>query len=130
MVRERVWCATGCSGVDWLPMDILGGRAGGAVVLSTLGGYSGVCNGDCGGARAGSCWVIVLGAAGGFTLGVGWVLCRGVEYGGGGVLGRKMSRMRVRASKRLVCSMADKYLMAHDRKWISWTMRSSGVTIG
>ena len=130
MVRERVWCATGCSGVDWFPMDILGGRAGGAVVVYTLGGWSVVYTGDCGGARAGSCWAITLGDAGGFTLGADWVFCSGVEYGGGGVLGSKMSRMRVRAYKRSVFSMADTYLMVNDRKWSAWTMQSSDVTVG
>ena len=111
-------------------MDILGGRAGGAVVVFTLGGWSGLCTGYCGGAREGSCWAIALGAAGGFILGADWVLCSGMEYGGGGVLGRKMSRMRVKASKHSVCSMADTYFMAHDRKWSAWTIRSSNETIG
>ena len=39
VVCERVQCATGCSGVDWFPMVILGERAGGAVGVSTLGGW-------------------------------------------------------------------------------------------
>ena len=42
MVCECVWWATGWSGVDWFPMDILGGIAGGAASVSTLGGGSGV----------------------------------------------------------------------------------------
>ena len=88
MFRERVQCATGCSGVDWLPMDILGGRAGGAVGVSTLGGGAGVCTGDGGGDGVEGRWAITLGAAGGFYLGAGWVLCSGVEYGGGVGLGK------------------------------------------
>ena len=58
------------------------------------------------------------------------MLCSSVEYGGGRGLGRKMLRMRVRSSKRLVCSVAGTYLMAHDREWRAWTMQSSGVTVG
>ena len=130
MVRERVLCATGCSGVDWFPMDILVGRAGGAASASTLGGGSGLCTEDSGGAGAGGRWAITLGAAGGFSLGSGWVLCSGVEYGGGVGLGRKMLQMQVRASKRLVCSVAATSLMVHDRKWRAWNMRSSGATVG
>ena len=38
MVRERVCCATGWSGVDWFSMDILVGRAGGAASVSIFGG--------------------------------------------------------------------------------------------
>ena len=76
MVRERVRCATECSGVNWLPMDVLRGRAGGAVFLSTLGGWSGVCTGDSGGAVAVVRWAITLGAVGGVLpwsrLGVLW----------------------------------------------------------
>ena len=53
MVRESMWCATGCSGLDWFPMNIIGGRACGAVGVSTLGGWAGVCNGDGGGAGVG-----------------------------------------------------------------------------
>ena len=106
MVCERMWCDTGCSGVDWFPMDILGGRAGGAASVSPLGGMAGLFTRDGGGAGAGGLWAITLEAAGGFFLGKGWVLCSGVEYGGGIGLGRKMSRMRVRSSKRMVCSMA------------------------
>ena len=75
MVCERVWYATGCSRVDWFPMDILGGRVGGAVGASTLGGGAEVCTGDGGGAVAGGLWTITLGASGGFTLGSGWVFC-------------------------------------------------------
>ena len=56
MVRERVRCATGCSGVDWFPMDILGGRVGGAASVSTLVGGARVCTGDGGGAGAVGCW--------------------------------------------------------------------------
>ena len=41
-----------------------------------------------------------------------------------------MSRVWVRASKRSVCSVAGAYLMAHDRKWRAWTIRSSGVIVG
>ena len=78
MVRERMQCATRCSGVDWFPMDILGGRSGGAASVSTLGGGAGVCTGDGGGAGAGGRWAITLGAAGGFALGTGWVLCSDV----------------------------------------------------
>ena len=66
--------------------------------------------------------MITLGFAGGFSLGVYWVWCSGG--------GRKMSWMRVRDSKCLVCSVAGTSLMAHDRKWRAWTMRSSGVTFG
>ena len=74
--------------------------------------------------------MITIGGAGGFSFRSGWVLCSGVEYGGGIGLGRKMSRMRVRASKRSVCSMAGTPLMAHYMKWRVWNMRSSGVTVG
>ena len=102
MLRERVRCATECSGVNWLPMDVLRGRAGGAVGLSTLVGWAGLCTGERGGAGEGGRWVITLRATGGFYLGAGWVLCSSVEYGGGGGLGRKMSRMRVRAYKTSV----------------------------
>ena len=130
MVCERVWCATGCSGVYWFPMDILGGRVGGAASVSTFGGREGVCTGDGGGAGAVGLWAITLGAAGVLSLGSGWVLCSSVEYGGGVGLGRKMLRMRVRASKSLVCSVAGTSLMAHEKKWKEWTMRSSGVTVG
>ena len=78
MVRERVQCATGCSGVDWFPMDILDGREGGAASVSTLGGGEGVCTGDGGGAGTGGRWAITLEAAGVFVLGTGWVLCSDV----------------------------------------------------
>ena len=47
---EHVRCATGFSVVDWFPMDILGGMEGGAASVSTLGGGSGECTGDGGGA--------------------------------------------------------------------------------
>ena len=38
IVCERVRWDTGCSGVDLLPMGILGGRVGGASSVSTLEG--------------------------------------------------------------------------------------------
>ena len=41
-----------------------------------------------------------------------------------------MSRMRVRSSKNLVYSVAGTYLVAHDRKWRAWNMRSSDVNVG
>ena len=53
MVHKRVRCATGCSGVDWLPMAILGGRAVGSASVSTLGGRAGVFTGDGGGTGVG-----------------------------------------------------------------------------
>ena len=95
MVRKRVWYATGCSGVDWFPVDIIGGRVGGAVGVSTLRVWAGVCTGGGGGALVGGIWATTLGSAGGFTLVSGWVLYCDVEYGGigGEGLGRKMSRM-------------------------------------
>ena len=130
MVRERMRCAAGCYGLDWFPMDILGGRADGAASVSTLGGGAGVCTVDGGGSGAGVCWAITLGSAWGFTLEAGWVLSSSVEYGRGLGLGRKMSRMRVRASKHSVCSAAVASLMVHERKWRAYTMRSSGVTVG
>ena len=130
MVCKRVWCATRCSGVDWLYMDILGGRVGGAVCVATLGGGSGVCTGDDGGDGAGGRWAITLGDSGGLSHGAGWVLWSGVEYDGHGGLGKKMSRMRVRCSRRLVYSVAGTSLIAHDRKWSTWTMWSSGVAVG
>ena len=100
MVCERVRCDTGYSGLDWSPMVILGGRMGGAVGVSTLGGWAKVCTGGGGGAVAGGLWETTIGATGGFNLGSGWVLCCVMEYGGigGGGLGRKMLRMRVRDS--------------------------------
>ena len=55
-----------------------------------------------------------------------------MEYGGivcGGI-GRKMLRMQVRASKSLVCIVAGISFMVHDRKCSTWTMRSSGMTVG
>ena len=105
MVSERMRCTNGCSGMDWFLIDILGGRAGGVVGVSTLGGWAGVCTGDGGGAVAGGRWEITLVAAGDFYLGSGWVFCCSVEYVGVGCgyLGRKMSRMRVRASKHWLC---------------------------
>ena len=130
IVCERVWCATGCSGVDWFPMDILGGRAGCVAIVSTLGVGARVFTGECGGAGEVDLWAITLGSAGGFSLGAGWVLCSGVDYDVSVGLGRKMSRMRVRASNRLVCSVAGTSLMVHARKCRGWTMRSSGVTFG
>ena len=60
MVCERVQCATGCSGVDWFLMNILGGRAGGAVGVSTLGGWAGVCTGDGRGAGVGGRWAVAV----------------------------------------------------------------------
>ena len=118
--------------MDWFLIDILGGRAGGVVGVSTLGGWAGVCTGDGGGAVVGGRWEITLVAAGDFYLGSGWVFCCSVEYVGVGCdyLGRKMSRMRVRASKHWLCSVAGTSLMAHDRKWSAWTMPSSGVVVG
>ena len=65
IVHERVRWDTGCSRVDWLPMDILGWRAGGEASLSTLGGRVGVCTEDGGGTGAVGRWAITLGAAGG-----------------------------------------------------------------
>ena len=41
-----------------------------------------------------------------------------------------MSQMRVGAYKRSVCSVAGTSLMAQDRKWRAWTIRSSGMTDG
>ena len=102
MLCERMRCCTGCSGVDWFSMDILGGRVVGADSVSPLGGMTGVFTGDGGGAGAGGRWAITLGSAGGFFLVSGWVLRSSVECGGGIGLGRKMSRMRVRASKHSV----------------------------
>ena len=109
IVRERVRWDTMWSRVDWFLMAILGGRAGGAARVSTLGGRAGVCTGDGGGTGGVGRWESTLGAAGGFTLGAGWVWCSGG--------GRKMSLMRVRDSKRSVCSVAGTSLMAHNRKW-------------
>ena len=122
MVRERMWWATGCSGVVWFPMAILCGEAGVAASVSTLVGRAGVCTGDGGGTGVVGRWASTLGAASGLSLGSGWVWCSGG--------GRKMPRMRARVSKRLVCSVVGTYLMVHDRKWSVWTMRSSDVTFG
>ena len=104
MVREHVRCSTGCYGVGWFPMVVLGGRAGGSVGVSALGCWSEVCTGDGGGAVAESLWSITLEDPGGFTLGSGWVFCYAVEYGGisSGGLGRKMLWMRVRSSNSSV----------------------------
>ena len=86
MFCERVWWATGCSGVDWFPMDILGGIAGGSASVSTLGGRAGVCTGarDGGGTGGVGRGTITLGDAGVSPLGqVGFVVvgeagrCRG-----------------------------------------------------
>ena len=82
MVCECVRCATGCSGVDWFPMVIIGGTMGGAVGVSIIGGWAIVCTGGGGGTVAGGIWEITLVAAGGFTLGAGWVLCCAMEDGG------------------------------------------------
>ena len=124
MVCERMRWDTGWSGVDWFPMAILGGITGGDASVSTLGRTAGVCtgSGDGGGTGGVGCGVSTLGAARVFSLGAGWVWCGG--------RGRKMYRMRVRASKRSLCSVAGTYLMAHGRKWRAWTMRSSGVIFG
>ena len=58
-------------------MDILGGIAGGAACVSTLGGRAVVCTGteEGGGTGGVGCGVSTLGADWGFSLGVGWVLC-------------------------------------------------------
>ena len=40
-----------------------------------------------------------------------------------------MLRVWVRSSNRWVCSVAGTSLMARERKWRAWTMRSSGVTV-
>ena len=64
MFCERVRCDTGYSGLDWSPMVILGGRMGGAVGVSTLGGWAKVCTGSGGGDVAGGLLAITLGAAG------------------------------------------------------------------
>ena len=100
MFCERVRCDTGYSGLDWFQMVILGGSMGGAVGVSTLGGWDKVCTGGGGGAVAGGLWEITLGAAGGFTLGSGWLFFCATEDGGigGGGLGRKMLWMQVRDS--------------------------------
>ena len=45
MVCERVWWSVGWSGMNWFPMAILGGIAGGAASVSTLGDRAGVCTG-------------------------------------------------------------------------------------
>ena len=105
--------------VYWFPTDIFGGRAGGAVGVSTLVGWIGLFTGDGGGTRAESRWTIALGVAGGLSIGAGWVFCSGVEYVRIGCRGldMKMARMRVRDSKRLVCSVAVISLMLHNRKW-------------
>ena len=75
MVRERVRWSTGLSGVDWFPIVILGGMAGGTASVSTLGGRTGVCTRDSGGTGAVGCWEITLGASGGFSLGAHWHRC-------------------------------------------------------
>ena len=122
ILRERVRWATGCSGVDWCPMAILCGRAGGAASVSTLGGRADVRTGEGRGNGEVGRWASTLGAAGEFSLGAGWVWFRGG--------GRKMLRMRVMVSKQLICSVSGTYLMAHSRKWRACTMQSSGVTVG
>ena len=55
MVCERVQWATWWYGVDWFPMSILGGIAGSAASVSTLGGRSVICtvSGDGGGTGGG-----------------------------------------------------------------------------
>ena len=45
MVCERVRWDIGWSGMDWFPMAILDGIAGGAASVSTLGVKAGVCTG-------------------------------------------------------------------------------------
>ena len=45
MVCKRVQWDNGWSGVDWFPMAILGGIAGGAASVPNLGGRAGVCVG-------------------------------------------------------------------------------------
>ena len=122
VVCERVRWATGCSGVEWFPMDILCGVVVGADIVSTLGGRACVCTGGGGGTGAVGLWESTLGASEGFYLGAGWVWCCGG--------GRKMSQMWVRASKHSLCSVAVTSLMAHDRKWRAWNMQSSDMTIG
>ena len=122
MVCESVWWDTRWSGMYWFPVAILGGRSGGVASVSTLGGRSVVCTGGGGGTGGLGRWTITLGDSGGFSLGAGWVCCSGLV--------RKMSRMRVRFFKRSVCSVSGTSLMAHDRKWRAWTIRSSGVTVG
>ena len=54
---------------------------------------------------------------GGYSLGAVWVFCGGVEYGVISCwgIGRKMSWMRVRYSKRSVCRLAVASMMAHNR---------------
>ena len=132
MVCECVWWYTGWYGVDWFPMYILCGMAGGAASVSNLRDRTGVCTGNGVGTGLVGFWASTLGASGGFSLVSGWMFCCGLEYGriGYGCLGRKMSRMRVRVSNSLVCSAAGIFLMAHGRKFSAWTMRSSGVTVG
>ena len=73
MLRDLVRWDTVCSGVDWFPMDVLCGMAGGESGVSTLGGRSGVCTGYGGGTRAVGLWESTLGASEGFYLGAGWV---------------------------------------------------------
>ena len=108
MVRERVRWATRWYGVDWFPMAILSGMAGGTASVSTLVGRQGICNGDSGDTGGVGCRVSNLGVAGGFSLGADWVWCSGG--------GRKMSRMQVRASNRSVFSVAITSLMEHGRR--------------
>ena len=71
IVCERMWYATGYSGVDCFPVVILGESTCGAVGVYTLGGWAEVCTGNSGGAVAGGLWAVTLGASGGFTLGSG-----------------------------------------------------------
>ena len=105
----------------WFPTAILGGIAGGAASIFTLGGRAGVFTGagDGGGTGEVGRGASTLGGPGGLSLGTGWVW-----------YGRKMLRMRVRASNRSLYSVAGTSLMAHNRKWRAWTMRYSGVIVG
>ena len=79
MVCESVRWAIGWFGMDWLPMAILDGIAGGAASVSTLGCRSGVCTGAGGVGGTGGLGrgASTLGGTGGFSLGVDWVWCGG-----------------------------------------------------
>ena len=77
IVCERMRCDTGCSGVDWFPIDILGGRAGGAASLSPLVVMAGLFTGDGGDPGWVGHGASTLGAAGGFSFEAGWVWCGG-----------------------------------------------------
>ena len=77
MVCKCVWWSTVWFGVDWVPMDIIGGIAGGAASVCTLGGRADVCTraGDSGGTGRVGCGASLLGSAGEFSLRAGWVWC-------------------------------------------------------